>query len=76
MMQVLLKPKYGFLTVADKFGNIVSLIQSNYRGMVQACVRPDSDSSCRQRRNVQSRSGARKCYAPAKEPFHTIILLS
>ena len=32
-----------YLTVADKYGNMVSLIQSNYRGWVQECVLPDLD---------------------------------
>ena len=36
-----------YLTVADKDGNMVSLIQSNYRGMAPVFRRPASDSSSR-----------------------------
>jgi gamma-glutamyltranspeptidase / glutathione hydrolase len=63
-----------YLTVADKEGNMVSLIQSNYRGMGSGMV-PDGLGF-----NLQDRGelfdleeGNFNSYAPGKRPFHTII---
>ena len=63
-----------YLTVADKDGNMVSLIQSNYRGM--GCgLSPDGLGFIFQDRgelfNLQE--GQFNTYAPHKRPFHTII---
>ncbi|MFH1755419.1 MAG: gamma-glutamyltransferase [Candidatus Latescibacterota bacterium] len=63
-----------YLTVADKDGNMVSLIQSNYRGM--GCgLSPDGLGFILQDRgelfNLQE--GFFNTYEPNKRPFHTII---
>jgi gamma-glutamyltranspeptidase/glutathione hydrolase len=63
-----------YLTVADKDGNMVSLIQSNYRGM--GCgLCPDGLGFAFQDRgelfNLQE--GHFNSYEPHKRPFHTII---
>jgi gamma-glutamyltranspeptidase/glutathione hydrolase len=63
-----------YLTVGDKNGNMVSLIQSNYRGM--GCgLCPDGLGFAFQDRgelfNLQE--GHFNSYEPHKRPFHTII---
>ncbi len=63
-----------YLTVADRWGNMVSLIQSNYRGMGSGMT-PDGLGFILQDRgelfNLQE--GFLNSYEPHKRPFHTII---
>jgi len=63
-----------YLTVADGEGNMVSLIQSNYRGMGSG-LSPDSLGFILQDRGelFDLEPGHVNTYAPAKRPFHTII---
>lgn len=63
-----------YLTVADKDGNMVSLIQSNYRGMGTG-LSPDGLGFILQDRGelFDLAEGRFNTYAPKKRPFHTII---
>ncbi len=63
-----------YLTTADKDGMMVSLIQSNYRGMGSGLV-PDHLGFMFQDRGELFSLDARAAnvYAPGKRPFHTII---
>ncbi len=63
-----------YLTVADQDGNMVSLIQSNYRGMGSGMT-PDSLGFILQDRGelFTLEEGHFNTYAPHKRPFHTII---
>ncbi|MBN2091918.1 gamma-glutamyltransferase [candidate division KSB1 bacterium] len=63
-----------YLTVADAAGNMVSLIQSNYRGMGSGMT-PDSLGFILQDRGelFTLEEGHFNSYAPHKRPFHTII---
>jgi gamma-glutamyltranspeptidase/glutathione hydrolase len=63
-----------YLTVADADGNMVSLIQSNYRGMGSGMV-PDGLGFGLQDRGelFDLKRGRMNTYAPGKRPFHTII---
>jgi gamma-glutamyltranspeptidase/glutathione hydrolase len=63
-----------YMTVADKDGMMVSLIQSNYRGMGSGLV-PDSLGFMLQDRGqlFTMKKGHPNVYAPGKRPFHTII---
>ncbi len=63
-----------YLTTADKFGNMVSLIQSNYRGMGSGIVPPKLGFMIQNRGELFSliREQA-NTYEPGKRPFHTII---
>lgn len=63
-----------YLTVADKDRNMVSLIQSNYRGMGSGMC-PDGLGFCLQDRGelFDMTPGRPNSYAPGKRPFHTII---
>jgi gamma-glutamyltranspeptidase / glutathione hydrolase len=63
-----------YLTVADKDGNMISLIQSNYGGFGSGMT-PSNLGFCLQNRgqlfNLQE--GHFNTYEPNKRPFHTII---
>ncbi len=63
-----------YLTVADSQGTLVSLIQSNYRGMGSGCT-PDGLGFVLQDRGelFNLKEGHFNSYAPNKRPFHTII---
>lgn len=63
-----------YLTVADAAGQVVSLIQSNYRGMGSGMV-PDGLGFGFQDRGEAFvlKSGHPNSFAPGKRPFHTII---
>lgn len=63
-----------YLTVADKDRNMVSLIQSNYRGF-GAGPTPPGLGFCLQDRGelFDLTPGRANSYAPRKRPFHTII---
>ena len=75
-------PRQGdtiYLTTADKDGMMVSLIQSNYRGMGSGLVPDDGRGGTLgfmfQDRGQQFslQPGQPNSYAPGKRPFHTII---
>lgn len=63
-----------YLTVADKEGNMVSLIQSNYRGMGSGMTPTDLGFILQNRGELFTlEDGHANEYAPGKRPFHTII---
>jgi gamma-glutamyltranspeptidase / glutathione hydrolase len=63
-----------YLTVADKFGNMVSLIQSNYRGMGSGMCPTGLGFILQDRGELFALSeGHSNVYAPGKRPFNTII---
>lgn len=63
-----------YMTVADKDGNMISLIQSNYRGMGSGMVADDLGFMLQDRGELFSLvEGQNNTYEPGKRPFHTII---
>ncbi|MCH7733457.1 MAG: gamma-glutamyltransferase [Candidatus Marinimicrobia bacterium] len=63
-----------YLTVADRYGNMVSLIQSNYRGMGSGMVPPNLGFMLQDRGELFSlEEGHFNMIEPNKRPFHTII---
>jgi gamma-glutamyltranspeptidase/glutathione hydrolase len=63
-----------YLTTADKDGMMVSLIQSNYRGMGSGLVADRLGFMFQDRGELYSLDPeAANVYAPGKRPFHTII---
>jgi gamma-glutamyltranspeptidase/glutathione hydrolase len=63
-----------YMSVADAAGNMVSLIQSNYRGMGSGMT-PDGCGFVLQDRGelFSMQDGHANVYAPGKRPFHTLI---
>jgi gamma-glutamyltranspeptidase/glutathione hydrolase len=63
-----------YLTTADKDGNMVSLIQSNYRGMGSGMTPTGLGFVLQDRGELFSLNKDHfNSYAPGKRPFHTII---
>ncbi|MFT4834301.1 MAG: gamma-glutamyltranspeptidase/glutathione hydrolase [Marinoscillum sp.] len=63
-----------YMTTADKYGNMVSLIQSNYRGMGSGMVPPKLGFMLQDRGELFTlKEDQANTYEPGKRPFHTII---
>jgi len=63
-----------YLTVADEKGNMVSLIQSNYRGLGSGMCPPGLGFILQDRGELFTlEEGHVNVYEPGKRPFHTII---
>ena len=63
-----------YLTTADSEGNMVSLIQSNYRGMGSGMTPPGLGFVLQDRGELFTlQEGHPNSFAPGKLPFHTII---
>ncbi len=67
-------PNTIYLTVADKDGNMVSLIQSNYRGMGSGMTPPGLGFVLQDRgESFTLQPNKPNTFEPGKRPFHTII---
>ena len=63
-----------YMTVADGEGNMISLIQSNYRGMGSGMAPPKLGFMLQDRGELFSlKRGQANTFEPGKRPFHTII---
>ncbi|MEM6893233.1 MAG: gamma-glutamyltransferase [Bacteroidota bacterium] len=63
-----------YMTVADNQGTMISLIQSNYRGMGSGMAPPKLGFMLQDRGELFSlKKGQANTYEPNKRPFHTII---
>jgi gamma-glutamyltranspeptidase/glutathione hydrolase len=63
-----------YLTVADKDGNMISLIQSNYGDLGSGMTPPELGFQLQNRGQLFSlEEGHANVYEPGKRPFHTII---
>lgn len=63
-----------YLCTADRHGNMVSLIQSNYRGMGSGMIPGELGFMLQDRGELFDLTpGRANTYAPGKRPFHTII---
>ncbi len=63
-----------YLTVADREGNMISLIQSNYRGMGSGMTPGKLGFVLQDRGELFTlEKGHNNVYEPGKRPFHTII---
>ena len=67
-------PNTIYLTTADKYGNMVSLIQSNFRGMGSGMTPGKLGFVLQDRGELFTlEEGHLNVYEPHKRPFHTII---
>lgn len=72
--EVLSKGDTVYMCTADKEGNMVSFIQSNYFGMGSGMCPPGLGFGFQNRgRSFAMDPSHANCYAPGKRPFHTII---